>query len=68
MSAAVSDFPRARARPAARGALWFELLDAWLRRRRERFELLQLNERELRDIGITRCDALNEAAKPLWRD
>jgi uncharacterized protein YjiS (DUF1127 family) len=72
MSAAFSDFPHPAVHRAGRGAragaLWRERLAAWLQRRRERCELLKLNERELRDIGITRCDALREAAKPLWRD
>ena len=72
MSAAFSDFPHPAVRRAGRGArrgtLWRELLAAWLQRRRERYQLLQLTERELRDIGITRCDAVREAAKPLWRD
>jgi uncharacterized protein YjiS (DUF1127 family) len=72
MSAAFSDFPHPDVHRAGRatrpGALWRELLAAWLQRRRERYQLLQLSERELRDIGITRCDAVREAAKPLWRD
>ncbi|HUK59187.1 MAG TPA: DUF1127 domain-containing protein [Stellaceae bacterium] len=72
MSAAYSDLPRSTLRraphAASRGALWYELFTTWLQRRRERAQLLQLTERELRDIGITRCDALREAAKPLWRE
>ncbi len=44
---------------------------AWLRtvarRRRERVALAELNDFMLRDIGITRCDALREANKPCWR-
>jgi uncharacterized protein YjiS (DUF1127 family) len=58
----------ALARPAPRRSLWREFVTAWLQRRRERAELLAMSERDLRDIGITRCDALREAAKPLWRD
>lgn len=34
---------------------------------RERAQLLAMSERERRDIGITRCDALREADKPFWR-
>ncbi len=34
---------------------------------RERAELLRLSERELRDIGISRVDAIREADRPLWR-
>lgn len=35
---------------------------------REREQLLALSDRELRDIGISRADAIHEARKPLWRD
>ena len=34
---------------------------------RQRDALLSLSDRELRDIGITRYDAVTEANKPLWR-
>lgn len=41
---------------------------ALLRRRaEERRYLLALAERELRDIGITRYDAVIEATKPWWK-
>ncbi|WP_448203577.1 DUF1127 domain-containing protein [Azospirillum sp. sgz302134] len=43
---------------------WFAQL--W-RQRRERAELLSLTDHELRDIGITRYDALAEAQKPFWK-
>ena len=33
----------------------------------ERSQLLSLSDRELRDIGITRVDALREADRPLWK-
>jgi uncharacterized protein YjiS (DUF1127 family) len=36
-------------------------------RHRERRELLQLDDRALTDIGLTRCDALSEAGKPFWQ-
>jgi uncharacterized protein YjiS (DUF1127 family) len=53
--------------------------DGWLRAliarlshcrqiQREREQLLALTDRELRDIGISRADAIHEARKPLWRD
>ncbi len=32
----------------------------------ERSQLLSLSERELRDIGISRVDAIREANRPLW--
>jgi uncharacterized protein YjiS (DUF1127 family) len=38
---------------------------AW-RRRQSRTLLSQLDERMLRDIGVTRADAQLEANKPFW--
>ena len=40
----------------------------WLRRRRERRELLRLDDRTLRDIGLTRVDAEFLINKPFWRE
>ncbi|QCO14958.1 DUF1127 domain-containing protein [Azospirillum brasilense] len=49
----------------------FRALLAWIAhlrdQRRQREALLSLSDRELRDIGITRYDAVTEAQKPLWR-
>lgn len=45
------------------------ILDAmrqWLRRSNERYELVLLNERQLRDIGLDRDFIRIQAAKPLW--
>jgi uncharacterized protein YjiS (DUF1127 family) len=39
----------------------------WRRRARSRRDLLTLNDRELSDAHLTRCDALNEASKPFWK-
>jgi uncharacterized protein YjiS (DUF1127 family) len=39
----------------------------WNRRLRDRRELAGLCERSLRDIGLSRYDALQEANKPFWR-
>jgi uncharacterized protein YjiS (DUF1127 family) len=36
-------------------------------RSRSRQELLALDDRMLKDIGLTRTDALYEAMKPFWR-
>lgn len=36
-------------------------------RRRQRLALLELDDRLLADIGISRADALAEAHKPFWR-
>jgi uncharacterized protein YjiS (DUF1127 family) len=43
-------------------------LRLWLRRARERRELLRLDPRLCRDIGVTVDEARHEAAKPFWRD
>lgn len=39
----------------------------WWQWRIERWELLAMNDRELRDIGLTRLDAKAQADKPFWR-
>jgi len=38
----------------------------WRSRVRSRHELMNLSDRTLRDIGLTRCDAGFEASKPFW--
>ena len=43
------------------------LLRLWWNRARERDELAALDERTLRDIGLSRYDVLQEANKPFWR-
>ena len=40
----------------------------WRHRRKTRRALLRLDERLLRDIGVDRRDALQEAQKPFWRN
>jgi uncharacterized protein YjiS (DUF1127 family) len=44
------------------------LMQSWGVHAQERRMLLQLDERMLKDIGITRVDATREAMKPFWRD
>lgn len=39
----------------------------WLRRSNERYQLSQLSEWQLRDIGLDRALVLSEATKPFWR-
>ena len=58
-----------RARNAAIEALiaLFDRLADWQQLARQRRELRQLSERELKDIGLSRADVEREAAKPFWR-
>ncbi len=46
---------------------WLRLLGLWRRRTQERRQLLQLDERERRDIGVTALEIWREANKPFWR-
>ena len=50
-----------------RGRALIALFKEWRRRDRERQALVTMSDMSLRDIGITRCDAMNEASKPFWR-
>ena len=43
------------------------LISIWRERARQRRHLQTLNDRMLRDIGLTRADILAEASKPFWR-
>jgi uncharacterized protein YjiS (DUF1127 family) len=43
------------------------LIGEWAHRIESRRELAGLSDQALRDIGITRVDAINEASKPFWR-
>lgn len=36
------------------------------RRMRSRGELMNLSDHTLRDIGMSRCDAISEGSKPFW--
>lgn len=44
-----------------------ETLTKWQDRTNGRHALLKLDDRMLRDIGISRADAAREADKPFWR-
>jgi uncharacterized protein YjiS (DUF1127 family) len=43
------------------------LLDAWVQRARQRRQLEMLDDRLLRDLGLTRDEVHRECAKPFWR-
>ena len=44
-----------------------DTLNTWQRRHRMRRELLSLDDRLLRDMGLSRYDALREGRRPFWR-
>jgi uncharacterized protein YjiS (DUF1127 family) len=60
-----------RRRPANRflGALRvvFDFAGAWRDRRRQRLALGRLDDRLLRDIGMSAADVEHEITKPFWR-
>jgi uncharacterized protein YjiS (DUF1127 family) len=41
-------------------------LDWMLERRRGRLALLEMTDEQLKDIGVSRCDAHREGIKPIW--
>ncbi|MGG5819051.1 DUF1127 domain-containing protein [Falsiroseomonas sp. HW251] len=43
------------------------ILAVWIERVTQRRRLARLSDASLKDIGISRCDALREASKPFWR-
>ena len=43
-------------------------LKCWRERTRQRQVLAGLSDRELKDIAVSRVDALREAEKPFWRE
>jgi uncharacterized protein YjiS (DUF1127 family) len=57
-----------RERPASYLRRALILLGIWRKRLRDRRELALMDERSLRDIGLTRHDAFYEARKPFWRE
>ena len=44
-----------------------DTLYTWQKRHRMRRELLSLDDRLLRDMGLSRCDAEREGRRPFWR-
>ena len=47
-------------------AAWM-LVSSWIERSRQRQALAALDDHQLRDIGITRLEAVREAEKPFWK-
>ena len=44
-----------------------QILATWRRRARERNELAHLDQRTIRDLGLSHGDIQFEASKPFWR-
>lgn len=58
--------PFDESRPASFRARPLTLLIRWLRVNRLRQELLALDDEQLKDVGISRAQAAQEAAKRFW--
>lgn len=41
-------------------------IDRMLERRRSRLALLEMTDEQLKDIGVSRCDAYREGARSFW--
>ena len=41
-------------------------IDGLLDRRRSRLALLEMTDEQLKDIGVSRCDADREGLRPFW--
>ena len=55
-----------RATRTASAAAMARVVQRWNQRSRQRTVLHDLDAVQLRDVGISRADALREAAKPFW--
>jgi uncharacterized protein YjiS (DUF1127 family) len=44
------------------------LFDTWRQRLRDRRALALMDERSLRDLGLTRYEGFYEVRKPFWRE
>jgi uncharacterized protein YjiS (DUF1127 family) len=61
--------PRVAARPESpsrRLARFIVLLRTWIKRARQRHELADLNDAQLRDVGLNRNTIQREIEKPFW--
>lgn len=45
-----------------------QLLNIWQQRSHQRYQLRQLEEHQLMDIGISKTEALEEACKAFWQE
>jgi len=55
-----------RSRQESMGRL-IALLTGWYQLSRQRHQLAQLSDSQLRDIGVSRVEAQSEAAKAFWQ-
>lgn len=44
-----------------------DTLYLWQRRVEERYHLASLDDRALKDVGLSRADVLGESEKPFWK-
>lgn len=58
---------RGRSRRFSALALLIDLLLEWQERARQRYALRSMDDRMLRDIGLSRADIEGESSKPFWR-
>lgn len=58
--------PARRQASAPAPSLWRRVL-VWRRRQAGRLQLAAMDERSLRDLGLSRIDAWQECRKPFWR-
>jgi uncharacterized protein YjiS (DUF1127 family) len=58
---------RVRDRPSIDWSRLWALIQSWEKRSRQRRELGLLDDHLLRDIGVSREAAGQEAAKPFWK-
>lgn len=75
MSSASERLGRVLAMPRRQRRRWrdklrdvWRTLQSWRERARGRRELARLSDRALKDIALSRADALREAEKPFWRE
>jgi uncharacterized protein YjiS (DUF1127 family) len=62
-----SDRPSLAARAAATVETLIGTLHLWRARVRERHTFTLIDERDLRDLALSRYDVQRELAKPFWR-
>jgi uncharacterized protein YjiS (DUF1127 family) len=55
-----------RQSPAGRLTQLVALLRGWIKRVRDRRELAELNDEQLRDVGLNRLMVRREVEKPFW--